>query len=369
MCRTANGETVIEWEDFGDYPAAIRGRCTNCWGQLIGGGGAQAAGAKRWTSIECRLCGKSVEGEKARSEMVRMRHEADGNRRRVSQGLPAKYCDDAMFVLKVLPDMDRDKAHIDNRIAANIKAGGRSGWLSRLDFPEGTAGDLYLQASLVVAGIDSLPGEMSVVRVSDFDLEKPWITGVDVEHDGSARVSAKATGRFRPPPPHVLLERMGSVMMWGLNSAFACELALKVILITRRDEAKKTHDLLRLYKDLPEDSRTRMEADFAEIEDVLDKGRHTFGRLRYFQKAVGVEAMLAMVNTEKAFQLAKAARVIIDEGQIAGLTYKVDINAEHMLHMDNGNTSQSATCHLKVTSGEAPIPWDLLLPTGRRERP
>ena len=137
-----------------------------------------------------------------------------------------------MFVLKVLPDMNRDKAHIDNRIAAKIKAGRKSGWLSRLDFPKGTAGDMYLQASLLVAGMESLPREVSVVRHSDFDFENSWITGVDVAHDGATRVSAKVKGRFQRPPKHVQLERMGSVMMSGLNSAFACELALKAILIT-----------------------------------------------------------------------------------------------------------------------------------------
>ena len=114
------------------------------------------------------------------------------------------------------------------------------------------------------------------------------------------------------------MERMGLLMMSGMNAAFACELGLKAILITRLDEARKTHDLLDLYNDLPEDSKTRLKADFAEIEGKLERARHTFGRWRYFETNVGEEGMQAMANTERAFALAKAARVIIDEGESRG---------------------------------------------------
>ena len=44
---------------------------------------------------------------------------------------------------------------------------------------------------------------------------------------------------------------------------------MKAILITRRDEAQKTHDLRKLYEGLPEDSRKRLEADFGEIAGVM----------------------------------------------------------------------------------------------------
>ncbi len=129
-------------------------------------------------------------------------------------------------------------------------------------------------------------------------------------------------------------------MMAGMNAAFACELALKAIQITHLDEARKTHDLLELYRDLPEDSKTRLKADFAEIEDELERARHTFGRWRYFETNVGEEGMQAMANTERAFALVKAARVIIDEGEIAGLTYKVDINFDAEFSVDNSDTKR-----------------------------
>ena len=168
-------------------------------------------------------------------------------------------------------------------------------------------------------------------------------------------------GRFRQPSKHMLMERMGSVMMLGMISAFSCELVLKAVLITRQDEAEKIHDLLDLYNDLPEDSRTRLKADFAEIDSVLEDGRQTFDQWRYFETNVGEKGMLAIVNTQRAFALAKAARVIIDEGEISGLTYDVNIDWEQVVEVDNGSTSHWEEYGLRVTGGEAAIPWDLLL--------
>ena len=78
----------------------------------------------------------------------------------------------------------------------------------------------------------------------------------------------------------------GSTMTRALMSAFACELAMKAIRLTRLDEARKQHDLLALYRDLPEDSRTRMEMDYPGIEAILQKARHTFGKWRYFETKI-----------------------------------------------------------------------------------
>ena len=357
------------WVDFDDHPAgeaaaaAIKGRCANCWGRLAGRLDAE----KQLTGIECRLCGRSIKGDEATREMERMCREMHDNLPKVRRGLAAKYREDAKFVLKILPDMDRNTAHFDKRIATKIAAGCKKATISRHDFPKGTAGYLYLQACAFVAGTESLPREMSVIQYSDYDFEKPRISGIDVADDGSeVRVSAEATGRSRQPSNRLLIERMGSVMMLGMTLAFACELALKAILITRQDEARKTHDLLNLYKDLPEDSEARLKADFTAIEDELKKGRHIFDRWRYFETNVGVEAIQAMVNTERALMLAKAARVLIDEGEIAGLTYKIKVNldAEFWSEGDHSDNSYKETYGLNVTVGEAAIPWDLLMTTG-----
>ena len=303
------------------------------------------------------------------SEMERMRHEADGNLPKVRRGLAAEYREDAKFVLKILPDMDRNKAHVDKRIAAKIGEKRRKKWMSRHDFPGGTAGYLYLQACTFLAGIESLPRVQSMIPYSDFNFEEPRISGVEVADGDSMHVSVKTTGRPRRPLGPELMKRMGLVMMSGMTSAFACELVLKAILITRLDEARKTHDLLDLYNDLPEDSRRRLKADFVEIEDVLEQGRHTFGKWRYFETNVGEEAMPAMVNYERAFALAKAARVIVDEGEIAGLGCEVDVETEGTVETDEGDANYQEQVGLHVTGWEASIPWDLLLKTGWGKRP
>ena len=354
------------WADFDDHrageaaSATVKGRCTKCWGRLVG----QLDAKKRWAEIKCRVCGRSVEGIDAVREMENMCREADDNLPAVRRGQPAKYREDAKFVLKILPDMDRDTAYFDRRVTAKIAEGRKKKTISRHDFPKGTAGYLYLQACALMAGTTSLPYEKSVTQYSDYHIETPRISGIDVENDGSdVRVSAKAPHRNPQSAERVMMERMGLIMMSGMTVAFACELALKAILITRLDEAKKTHDLLDLYEELPEDCKTRLMADFAEIEEVLEEGRQVFGRWRYFEENVGGEAIQAMVNTERASLLAKAARVLIDEGGIAGLSYEVEVNmdAELKRKAADDDASYVENYKLNITGTEAPIPWDLLL--------
>ena len=363
-----NGAIVeIAWrEDFDDHStykatgATIVGRCTYCWGRLVG----RLDEDKRWTGIECRLCGRSVEGEDAMSEMERMHREAVANLPNVCWGLAAEYREDAKFVLKILPDMDRNNAHVDERIAAKVAAGCRTGWLSRNDFPGGTAGYLYLQAGIFLAGIESLPREQSLIPYSDLDFEEPRTSGLEVAEDGSMHMQVKLVGRSRRPPGPELKKRAGLRMMLGMTSAFACELVLKAILITRLDEAKKTHDLWELYNHLPEDSRTRLKADFAEIEDVLEQGRHTFEKWRYFETNVGGEAIKATVDYQRVLALAKAARVIVDEGEIAGLDGEIEVTVKGDVDTARGDKSYQESVALDVIGREAPIPWDLLQEDG-----
>ena len=74
-----------------------------------------------------------------------------------------------------------------------------------------------------------------------------------------------------------MMARMGTAVVAGMVAAFACEVGMKAILITRRDEAEKTHDLGKLNEALPEDSRKRLEADFGEIAGVLECGLRVHG--------------------------------------------------------------------------------------------
>lgn len=362
------------WAEFDDQSAgeaasaAIKGRCTRCWGRLIG----QLDGERRWAEIKCQVCGSSVEGDDAVCEMGKMCREADDNLPAVRRGLPAKYREDAKFVLKILPEMDRDTAYFDRRITANVAEGRKKNTIGRKDFPKGTPGYLFLQACTFMAGTSVLPYEKSVIQYSDYEFETPRVSGIDAKNHGSeVRVSAEARHRNPLSAERVMMERMGLIMISGMTVAFACELALKAILITRLDEAKKTHDLYDLFVDLPEDCKARMKADFMEIEDALKKGRHIFGRWRYFETNVGEVGMQALVNHERASMLAKVARVLIDEGGIAGLSYEVTVNMDAELKRNglDDDASYVEKYGLNITGTEAPIPWDLLLNQWCGEQP
>ena len=162
--------------------------------------------------------------------------------------------------------------------------------LDRADFPPGTAGYLYAQARAFLSGLESLSHEMDAIPLSDFDFAEPWILRVEVSPVHAAgRVSGEI--RHQKPSEHELMARMGTAMVAGMTAAFACEVGMKAILMTRLDKAKKTHDLLDLYEALPDDSRKRLEADFAEIADVLTDNRHSFGKWRYFEESVGKDSM------------------------------------------------------------------------------
>ena len=132
-----------------------------------------------WIRIECQLCGRSVEGKDAEREAARMQVEADGNMPSARVGRGSKYDEEAKFVLKILPDMDRDQAQFEQRVVASLETGPQRGWLGRSDFPKGTAGYLYAQACAFMSGLDKFPREMSAIALSDFDFGQPRILGVE----------------------------------------------------------------------------------------------------------------------------------------------------------------------------------------------
>ena len=75
--------------------------------------------------------------------------------------------------------------------------------------------------------------------------------------------------------------------------------------------------------------------------------------------------MAALVNTERVWGLGKAARVILDECAVAGLTYEIRVNSEFDVATDPGDVSISQRIDLSVEGGEAAIPWDGVLTAGR----
>lgn len=301
----------------------------------------------------------SVEGDEAESEMKRMKYEAEENLDRVRQLSIAKYEAESRFVFKILPDMMRDRPYYNRRIAtkraAKLTEAQKRKWLTRHDICKGAAGYFFLQACTLMAGTTALPRVESVVPYSRFELNE-----LNFSTDGTlAHFSTETCSKVSWSSDN-LVSNMGNLVILGMTAAFACELVLKAILITRNNEAKRTHDLLALYRELPEDCKSRIEADFAVTENVIAQGRYVFGKWRYFEHNEGEKGMLAMVNIERTYELMKVARVIIDEGEIAGLNYKVDVNHEVEVDLNDPDVSRQQTYNLKVSGEESAINWQNL---------
>ena len=337
----------------------IRARCAHCWGAVSG----NKDGDGRWNHIECRVCGRSIRGDDAVHEAVAMQAEVADNMAPARVGHPAKYRAGAGFVLKVLPDMDRDQQLVDDRITASLLAGRKRGRLTRHEIPPGTAGYLYAQARAFLAGLDNLlSAEMAVVASSDLEFGEPQVSCVDGSAaSGALHVTGTIPVAHRKPAGRALMGRLGTAMVAGMSAAFACEVGMKAILMTRLDEAAKTHDLLELYEELPEDAVQRLEADFPEIAEVIAHSRQTFGKWRYFEQGVAGDAIRALVDTERVRGLAKAARVIADECTIAGLDYRIDIGATVEFRWDGQEKTGSQRIELRLEGGESAVPWGEVL--------
>ena len=336
----------------------ITGRCEDCWGPVLGTKEAHG----RWNRIECVVCGRSVEGDNAVRETEAMLCEASENMASARVGRPSKYRSDAQFVLKLMPDMDRDSAKVDRRIEGNLAQGHKRSRLTRHDIPPGTAGYLYAQARVFLSGVEDLSKEISAIALSDFDCGEPPVTGIyqsAVEDLPPVKMGLPIV--YRKPSERALMKRMGTALVAGMASAVACEVGIKAVLVTRRDEAAKTHDLFDLYEELPKDSRSRLEADFPTIAAVLENNRGTFGKWRYFEQEIAGDAIRALVDTDRIRGLSKAARVIVDECVVAGLDFHIDVDATYDIPWDGDKTKTSQRIHVSLEGGEASIPWDEIL--------
>ena len=213
-----------EWREFNDRspvdnavgPARkveIKGRCMDCWGPVEGLKHKDG----RWNHIKCRLCRRAVDGKNAESEAERMLLEAEENMVKTRLGRAAKYDDNAKFVLKILPDMDRDKEQIDRRIEASLKAKPRQGWLGRSEFAVGAPGYLYAQAHASLSALHTLPLKMSAISFSDFEFGEPSNVSVEAPTaDAPWQVSMMAPMTHGGPSNKGLMARMGATMVAGM---------------------------------------------------------------------------------------------------------------------------------------------------------
>ena len=280
----------------------IKGRCTACWGGLALSGKGKSHVVSH---IKCYVCKKKLAGEGAADEYRRVFKEAINNASRASVGLPPTR-EGGPFVGKSFPHLlplTEDEVH--ERIVSRVAPSNPGRWLTRRVFPLGTAAYLYLQARLLVAAVNDMYASHDEAIIK-FSKAKPTDDPRQNERD--------------------LYRRLGSTMTRGMMSAFACELLMKAISLTVNDEARKTHDLLCLYKRLPDSSRQRLEIDFPDIANVMSEGRHRFGEWRYFESGKK-EALTAIIDTSLEQELGKVARVMLDEAEIVGLRGVIDMKA------------------------------------------
>ena len=308
----------------------LKGRCKRCWGGLIGKGHGDDTVP---TAIRCRVCGQALEDDEARCEFQRMRTQAHTNTVAIAYGLPTRYREDAAFDYKIFPHMKRmSETELRERTKEAVRTGYGKRPLTRDSFTVGSVGFLILQARTLMFGVEELPWKLSVVPPSELDL------GDDPK------------GRERE-----LLRRLGCTMTIALNAAFACELAMKAICLTCLDIARRTHDLWLLFKDLPQDSRNRLEEDCPGMCATLENARQTFGDWRYFTVSVNVPRTKAMLDTNRAFGLAKAARVLLDEARLMGIQYSIDIDAtQNKTTETDGRESMHVKTNMDITGVEAP---------------
>lgn len=296
-----------------------KGRCRKCWGSVVG----RTDERNEFTGIKCRVCGRALTGTEAKAEADRMDSESLLNMMRLGSNAARLigFEEGAMFAWKIFPELERMS---DEELRSHVgrHSARRSGWLTREGFPEGSPSYFYLQAVELMAAVECLLRFEAVARFPEAERTE----------DGSIAV---AIDEYLQPfsddpqfPEREMMRRLGSTMSSGMLSAFACELAIKAICLTANGEAKKTHDLMALYCRLPEASRNRLVADLHDIEEIISDSRHVFGPWRYFEQSIGESAMRGLIDTQRAWHLGKAARVLLDEGNIMGLGCDVTMDAE-----------------------------------------
>ncbi len=331
--------------------AVIKTRCQRCWGRAVG----RRNSAGVCTGLKCQVCGKRLEGEAAAKEEKRISKESLWNFMNMHLGhLPKYRVGD--FLQKVFLEMRRlNKEEANDRVErSKAVAKSKERMLTREGFPLGSAGLLIVQANLLVKSTETWFAEESKSAVAYSGVR---VKGV--KEDGSAVVSVPIDAKGISEDPryhdHQLLHRLGSSMATALVLAFACELVLKAISLTSKDEAIRGHDLLELYDDLPERSRNRIEGDWGEIRRELERARHTFGRWRYIEKNVGEKGVQSMINAQVARSLGRAARVLLDEAEFSGLDGGVSIEGNDKIHAGDGMNWHEEKVKVDVKGRETPL--------------
>ena len=343
-----NNDLDVAIEQFSlagnDMRAAVRWRCQRCWGSLI----TRYEADRGWTGFRCRVCGTTLEGTAATQEYERLQRETTTNLMNLAFGWKPKY-DDGVFSKRVrVPLEPQPHEQVIARVRAKSGPAAASRTLTRDEFPLGSAGFLFIQATILMAGVSDVSQPQETFVADFYELE--------VMHDGTAVLNLPIDELKNDPQPaeHRLIRRMGTTMTEAMIAAFSCELAMKAISLTCNNKASKTHDLLALFRELPDRSRERIQEDYPEIADVIEKGRQTFGHWRYFESRVGEAAIRSMTDVELAHALGKAARVILDEAQFVGISATASVKATRHVRVAGNARFTKGEITLNIEARENP---------------
>ena len=339
---------VTNWAPsaVGAYTVHSPSRCKECWGGLMGRGPAPG----EFSEIRCRVCGINVQGKEATEEYRRISEEAQENALRMRCGDDPEYGEGPFLQKAIIVEEILSKAELKDRVAKKLRKNRRNKQvLTRSTFPLGAPGNLYMQAKILISGV------RDVYSVHGTSMTEHEI--VDLEDGGFKLDLTKSSGKMVQDPQYQefkMMSRLGCQMSAAILAAFACELVMKAISLTCKDEASRTHDLLDLYQDLPEDSRRRVAVDYEAIADVMEEGRHIFGRWRYFENNAGPEALRGMVDLGRTLRLAKAARVLLDEAMLVGLYGGAKMNAREKVRVEGPTEEYEQEVKLTIKAGESP---------------
>ena len=293
-----------------------------------------------------------------------MSDEAQRNALRIRCGQDPEYSEGPFLQKAIIVEPPLSKPEAKARVARNRKLNEhKKQTLTRSTFPLGTAGGLFMQARILISGVPDVYGAHGTT-VTDYEI-------VDLP-DGRFKLDlSKSAGRMMLDPQYQQFEMMGRLgcqMSAAMLAAFACELLMKAISLTCKDEAPKSHDLMQLYLDLREHSRARLVIDYPDIVDVLEQGKHVFGNWRYFENNAGPDALKGMVDLDRTLRLAKAARVLLDEATFVGLYGRATMKVRETFRREDQTRVRAQDIKLTITSGESPRkstppladPWEIV---------
>lgn len=337
---------------FAGLPEIIakpKGRCQACWGGLL-----CRMEKSSCTGIKCRVCKNTLEGLEATKEYERILEESTANLKRLSLDQSSIY-KKGLFAIKIFPDLEKStQEELEKDIAVELKKKKplKDKKITRHDFPDSSPSLFLLQAEIMMNGVEHAIASRGL-SIADFPNIKQDKDGSITQHISIQDLNQDPLGKG-----YKVASNLGVTMIESMNSAFACELAMKAICMTCKHKAIKDHDLFKLFRDLPVQSRKRIEADYPDIEKSIKDSRHIFSKWRYFEEKIKEKAFLTMIDTDRARTMSKAARIILDEAEVVGLRACIEIKAKQNIQFHKSSESEkekrTVKIKAKIKTGELP---------------